>query len=254
MSVSTDSEPPYNEFYNKAEVSDGESEGFIDRTVVKQAPAKARAAAVQPTSGSLLEGLLAPFEVCCVIRSTSETNRANRPTGPAAGESSPLGEFIMQTSEVHEYSNDESSETSSEEGADVAIGAAPGIYKQSRKGRGVAGGGKAKTEELSVIKSRLESYNVKWRNLMSTGDLDDVARWTVSMPLSQSLDLGILELSNNQKRLLMLYWCTAVTLSEKMTLKLLQKCIEVARWEMPSDLTIDQALRKRDEFGTLVSE
>lgn len=237
MSVSSDSEPPYNEFYDKKEISDGESEGFIDRSSAKPSATKRRP---QVTQTSVLGGLLAPFADCCFSRG---------PPGPprhagSARLTGPLSQFVLQTSEISE--DQESAESSSDE--DIVLGATARTFRGRSRGKD-----KLNQEDVQAIRARVESENAVWQNLVSSSALDDSATWKVFLTSIEAMDLGQLQLTDDQRKLAALYWCASVTLSQKMSSRLLEKIVTVARWEMPEEMSIEQALKKREEFGTLVS-
>lgn len=243
MSISSDSEPPYNEFYDKKEVSDVESEGFIDTTVEKKGFAKKRK--VEPET-SALGALLAPFEGCC-FTAGPPSGQALRHAGTARV-SGPLAEFVLQTSDImDEYGGLSDGSSSSED--DIAPGAAPVVYKSNKERRRAAD---AASEALAAVKTRLEADNIKWASVITSRALDATAKWKIEIPLMQCIELGYTELTNDQRRLGALYWCAAITLSQKMSPQFIEKIVAVARWELPEEMSFEQAMRKRDEFATLV--
>lgn len=264
MSISSDSEPVYNEFYDQRSVSDGEDSAadfFLreqkpktasTRVGRKQGERRGHNAAAEDPHGATgsLSNFLAPFQACCFGTGPVTAARYGAQEPAVGRQSTPLAQFIMQTSQL---SDSPTSDTSTDVD-DIMIGAAPQVVnttdlrerrRSTRHDKDTAAKG-----DSSTIRQALREKNIVWKDLIASQQLDAEAKWNISATLQDTLATDWLSYTEEQKRLIALHWCRRIELSERMNARVLQKLLKAEH--LPREVTIPQALKRIDDFAVLV--
>lgn len=230
MSISSATEPPYNEFYDHR-LSSKHSE---TATAARRTPSYA------DTSG-FFQSLFAPFQSCCLNR---------RGFGAGAAENNLTAAFPAILDARHVETESDGTSRSSV----VVVGHRGAAVLKQRGPKITAAGSSGEV----CLRAALQARGLRWASdLGSTATIDAMAQWCVSSPLEDVVftNPSWLGLTQGERELVALDWCRRMELSERMnapTMSQIISSVELQTMIPAPPHTIQTATQQLDPYAVVV--